>query len=269
MGGVGDAGDRWAQQLTAWAVPDHILGQAPADPWVLPVDLFRPREDDLVDTPSRARALEALPDPGIVLDVGCGAGRASLPLTPPAIRLVGVDRSEAMLEAFAEAAQARGLVHEECHGDWPAVAPLTPVADVAVCHHVAFNVPDLAAFAVALDAHAQARVVMEMTYRYPTSWLEPLWRHFWDLDRPTGPTAELARDVIVEAGLDARIEVWEDSSTPGLMTLDPAARVAFVRTRLCLPAGRDPEIAQALAEVPVDRPRRMATVWWDSDGREA
>lgn len=269
MGAVGDVGDRWADQLTAWAVPDHILEQAPADPWVLPVDLFRPREDDVVDTPSRARAVEALPDPGIVLDVGCGGGRASLALAPPAVRLVGVDRSEAMLGAFAEAAQARDLTHEECHGDWPAVAPLTPVADVAVCHHVVFNVSDLAAFAVALDGHAQARVVLEMTYRHPTSWLAPLWRRFWDLDRPTGPTAELARDVIVEAGLDARLEVWDDSSTRGLLNLDPAARVAFVRTRLCLPAERDPEIADALAEVPLDTTRQVATVWWDCDGREA
>jgi SAM-dependent methyltransferase len=266
---VADAAQRWAHHLAAWAVPDEILAGAPADPWVLPVDLFRPGEGEPADAPSRTRAVEALPDHGTVLDVGCGGGRASVALAPPAVRIIGVDRSEAMLGAFAEAAGERGVTHEECHGDWPAVAPLTPVADVVVCHHVAFNVADLAAFVVALDGHAQRRVVMELTYRHPTTWLAPLWRRFWDLERPDEPTAELARDVVAEAGPTAQLEMWEDVSTRGLLTLDPAARVAFVRTRLCLPAERDAEVAEALDDLPLSQSRQMATIWWDADGREA
>jgi SAM-dependent methyltransferase len=264
-----DAATRWQRALRAWAIPDHILEQAPADPWVLPVALFRPGTDDGAPTPSRTRAREALPDPGTVLDVGCGGGRASLALVPPAVRVVGVDRSEAMLGAFAEAADARGITHEECHGDWPAVAPLTPVADVVVCHHVAFNVPDLAAFAVALDGHAQRRVVVELTHRHPTAWLAPLWQRFWGVDRPTTPTAEDARDVVAEAGMDAQLEVWQDTSARGLLTLDPAHRVSFVRARLCLPPDRDREIARALDELPLGEPRQVATIWWDADDHEA
>ena len=67
---------------------------APESPWTFPVDLFASRADaaarQFEPTPSNLRALEALPEHGAVLDVGCGAGAASLPLAVRAGRLVGV-----------------------------------------------------------------------------------------------------------------------------------------------------------------------------------
>jgi release factor glutamine methyltransferase len=93
------AAETWAEALAAWAIPPDILAEAPEDPWAYPVGHFiRAAEESLVrDTPSLHRALEALPVGGKVLDVGCGAGAASLPLAAHASVLVGVDESEGML----------------------------------------------------------------------------------------------------------------------------------------------------------------------------
>ena len=139
---------------------------------------------------SRSRALEALPPDGSVLDIGCGGGRASLALVPFPGAVVGVDESADMLAAFAEAAEARGIAHDEVLGRWPDVADTVEAADVAVCHHVAYNVPDLGAFATALTNRARRRVVLELTELHPLVATAPLWKHFHGLDRPSGRRAD-------------------------------------------------------------------------------
>ena len=60
------------------------------------------------------------------LDVGCGGGRSSLPLVPPASELIGVDRSGAMLDEFVAAASTAGVARRTVHGGWPDVAGHTP-----------------------------------------------------------------------------------------------------------------------------------------------
>src|SRR5258708_5907311 len=87
------AAERWTQALAAWAFPAEILAAAPESPWGYPTRVFARRADDrpAAPTPSTERAWEALPEGGSVLDVGCGAGAASLPLATRARHLIGVD----------------------------------------------------------------------------------------------------------------------------------------------------------------------------------
>src|SRR3954451_18694865 len=188
---VGEAAQRWRDELEAWAIPDEILAAAPEPPWGFPVELFR-AEAEQVDTPSRDIALEALPDGGSVLDVGCGGGAASLALVPPAARVVGVDSTPPMLEEYGAAAERRAVAHAEVEGAWPDVSPAVGRVDVVVCHHVFYNVADLAPFATALTAAANRRVVVEMTATHPLTASAALWRHFHGIERPAGPSADLA-----------------------------------------------------------------------------
>ena len=130
---------RWAELLDGWIIPDEILFQAPEDPWAMtPAAMAPPLVPD--DTPSRRLAMESLPAGGSVLDVGCGAGAASLALVPPAGSIVGVDASTTMLDAFAAGCRARGVAYQAVLGEWPVAASLVGVAHVVVCHHVAYNV---------------------------------------------------------------------------------------------------------------------------------
>src|SRR6478752_7145999 len=114
-----------------------------------------------------AAATDLLGSGGTLLDVGCGGGRSSLPLGAAATAVVGVDVQDAMLEQFAAAAVRRGIAATTVAGRWPDVAPAVDPADVVVCHHVAYNVPDIAPFLAALDDHARRGVVVEVTAVHP------------------------------------------------------------------------------------------------------
>jgi SAM-dependent methyltransferase len=263
---------RWREQLDGWAIPEEILAAAPESPWGFPVGLFRARARRAGSgppTPSNREAARHLPPGGSVLDVGAGGGAASLPLAGTAGRLVGVDESPGMVASFLAAAEAAGVPAEGVEGRWPEVAGRVGPADVVVCHHVLYNVPDLAPFADALTGHARRRVVAELTERHPLVGLGPLWRRFWGLERPTGPGADDA--VAALAALDLEVDRldWENQDRFGFDDFDEL--VAFTRRRLCLPAGRDPEVAQALLEQgtrQVDgvwvsgQPRRVTTLSW-------
>ena len=263
---------RWREQLEGWAIPAEILAAAPESPWGFPVGLFRSRAHRAGSrpvTPSNLEAARHLPPGGSVLDVGAGGGAASLPLAGEAGRLVAVDESPEMVASFLAAAEAAGVPAEGVEGRWPEVAGRVGPADVVVCHHVLYNVADLAPFAAALTGHARRRVVAELTDRHPLAGLAPLWRRFHDLERPEGPGAGDAVAALAELGLDVDRRDWEHQDRFGFDDFDEL--VAFTRRRLCLPAGRDPEVAEALLEQgthQVDgvwvsgQPRRVTTLSW-------
>jgi len=252
------AAENWAAQLAAWAIPAEIMAQAPDSPWEFSPAFFRPPAEPTPDTPSRVRAREALPEGGTVLDVGCGGGAAGLALVPPAGRVTGFDQSQELLDLFVARAAELGVDHEAVQGDWPAGAGRVEAADVVVCHHVAYNIADLAPFAVALTDHARARVVMELGDRHPRFPANHLWVHFWNVERPTGPTAEDAVAVLVEAGIEPAVERAARQPRP----VDRAARVASMRKYLCLPAERDPEIDALLGDDAMPA-GEVVTLWWD------
>jgi hypothetical protein len=182
---------------------------------------------------------------------------------------VAVDESPEMLASFLAAAEAAGVAAEGVEGRWPEVAGRLGPADVVVCHHVLYNVADLAPFTSALTGHARRRVVAELTDRHPLAGLRPLWRRFHDLDRPTGPGADDAVAALTAIGLAVDRQDWESQERFGFDDFDEL--VAFTRRRLCLPASRDPEVAEALLSEgtrQVDgvwvsgQPRRVSTLSW-------
>lgn len=256
---TGTQAARWASELAEWAIPDHILAQAPEPPWYFPPEIFRgPISPD--DTPSRRKAREALPESGTVLDVGCGGGAAGLALVPRAGHVIGFDQSAELLDVLAEEATRLGVAHQAIHGFWPADEAQAPTADVVVSNHVVYNIGDLVGFARALTTHARHRVVVEMTDHHPRTRTNPLWRHFWNLERPEGPTAELALSVFAEAGIDCQFE--RSARTP-MRKLPRDQQVAFTRRGLCLGPDRDAEI-DAILPTAEDQPMgEVYTIYWD------
>lgn len=270
------AAEIWRSQLEAWAIPDEILAAAPETPYWFPVELFRRRAELAglrADTPTTLRALEALPQGGTVLDVGVGGGATSLPLVERASVIWGLDGSADLLAEFEAEARVARVQSHAILGRWPDDEAKAPVADIVVCGHVAYNVAELGPFAAALAAHMAYRVVMELTDRHPLAWMNDLWERFHGLTRPGGPTAHDAAAVLAEAGIESSAErrtFRDDPATGGFQRREDA--VGLVRRRLCLPAERDGEIADALGDRLGKRgdlwgvgpaERTIVTLWWD------
>jgi SAM-dependent methyltransferase len=270
-----NASERWGAALASWAIPDEIMSRAPESPWTFPPELFRSRVERATTgqpTPTTVRAAEALPRGGTVLDVGVGAGAASVRLSPQASRITGVDSSEAMVEEFLRAAAAADVEAIPVLGRWPDVADEVEPADVVVCAHVLYNVRDLEPFVRALDAHARRRVVIEITSTHPLAWMTDLWLRFHRLERPTEPTADDAEDALRDLGFDVRREDVDRPSGPGGFGRREDA-VALIRRRLCLTPDRDDEVAEALGTRLAQHEglwsagpntQRLVTMWWEA-----
>ncbi|PXY22346.1 class I SAM-dependent methyltransferase [Prauserella muralis] len=245
------ASEHWAEQLRAWRIPEPILAAAEDSPWVLPRHVFTRRADALVAEPEGASfpaAWRALARPGTVLDVGAGAGAASLPLAARATRITAVDSDAALLAEFAHRAARLGAEAVTVHGTWPDVAGETEPAHVVLCHHVVYNAPAITEFLTALTAHARRLVVVELAAAHPLTSLNDLWLRFHGLARPQGPTAEDAVAVLAELGITPTVERWRRERSGSAEHPDFGTLVDVTRRRLCLPRERAGEVAEALRE---------------------
>ncbi|WP_344413901.1 class I SAM-dependent methyltransferase [Pseudonocardia ailaonensis] len=251
---MGSAAERWAGLQSGRGIPPEILAQAPRSPWGHdPADFTAP--DVPADTPSRDAGLALLGVSGTVIDVGCGGGDAAFALVGPLTHATGVDEQEDMLELFETGADIRGLPARTVAGTWPEAAGEAGEADVVVSHHVLHNVVDLPPFLTALTEAANRGVVVEMLAEHPMAWLDPLWGRFHDLRRPEPATVDDAVAVLRELGLDPEVTTWDrERRHPH----DPV----WVTRRLCLPAEREPEVAEALRDVP-PRTAQAATLVWN------
>jgi SAM-dependent methyltransferase len=264
---------RWRSELEAWAIPEHITAAVSESPWVLPHKVFARRADRVAahpSGPSFRREWAALDPPGTVLDVGSGAGAASLPLLPRSTGLTAVDTDADMLALLGERATAAGVAATLIRGQWPDAAAEAGVSDVVTCHHVTYNVQAIAPFLIALTAASKRRVVVEMTGTHPLVTLNELWLRFHGLRRPEGPTAGDLLAILAGLGITAGHEYWR---RPGGADYESFAELTDVtRRRLCLPPERGADVAAALREsgVDPDHPvdlgtsgREVVTIWWE------
>jgi SAM-dependent methyltransferase len=263
---------RWQEDLAAWAIPEHITAAVSESPWVLPRQVFARRADRLAAAPvghSYEREWAALDPAGTVLDVGSGAGAASLPLLPRCTGLTAVDTDAEMLALLGERASRAGVDATLVPGQWPDAAAEAGTADLVCCHHVTYNVAQIEPFLRALTAAARRMVVLEMTATHPLTSLNDLWRTFHGLVRPDGPTADDLVAILAALGIEAGYVRW---NRPGGADYSSFAELTDVtRRRLCLPPGRASDVADALIEAGVDpeRPvdlgtsgREVLTIWW-------
>jgi SAM-dependent methyltransferase len=268
--------ERWRADLAAWAIPEHITAAVAESPWVLPRQVFARRADRVSATPSGPsyqRAWAALDPPGSVLDVGSGAGAASLPLLPRATSLTAVDTDGGMLEELSERSAAAGITARTVLGRWPEAAAEAGPADVVTCHHVFYNVPGIQPFVTTLTGSARRRVVAEMTAQHPLVSLNALWLRFHGLRRPVAPTAADLIQILDAMGLRPGHETWRRPGGRDYASF--AETVDVTRRRLCLPPERAAEVAAALAESGIDPEnpedlgssgRDVVTIWWDGSG---
>lgn len=264
---------QWRDGLAEWRIPPEILAAATESPWTAPAAIFASRARKQLAAPSGVSndvAAQALPitGGGVVLDVGAGAGAASLALRSRAAHITAVDEDADMLGAFAALAAESGVPATTVHGRWPDVYPQVHAADVVVCHHVLYNVAELEPFVAQLTAHARSRVVVEITPRHPAALLNPLWNKLHGIARPERPTATDAIALISALGLDPKWHAWQRPITQEGNSYEEL--IASTRRRLCLTPDRADDVDKALRELGAgpETPyvggsmRDLVTIWW-------
>jgi hypothetical protein len=112
-------------------------------------------------------------------------------------------------------------------------------------------------------------VVIEVPTHHPLTWMNPLWKQFHEVQRPTTPTAGDLVDILSAMRCEDLLAEYWQLPEPGLAESDNTesdnrvseARVALVTQRLCLPQERASEVAAALREVDDSR-RDLVTISW-------
>jgi precorrin-6B methylase 2 len=259
-----EAGQRWRRSLAGWAIPEPVLAAAPDDPFGIPAELFHPRFQACAGL-STSVARDALGPGGSVLDVGCAGGAASVRLVPPAESITGVDANLAMVQLFARVCRERSITGLPVAGRWPDIAGQVKPHDVAVSHHVAYNVGEIEDYLLSLNARARRRVVLEVTAIHPQATLNHLWQHLHGVQRPQTPTADDLVAVLRELGLAPHVEPTRRPVPPTPQPRD--LLVSFTRRRLCLDHTADPEIDRLLPADFTAPPPEAVCIWWDSDSR--
>lgn len=249
------AGDYWREQQKGWAIPEEIIAQAPESPWIHPAVVFQ-IPDVIAPSPSHDCANEV--NPQSLLDIGCGGGVAAYGSSAP--HVIGLDHQQEMLDMFKVNADKYQKTYETILGNWPEVSEKTPKADVVVAHHVAFNVQNIEEFILTMSQHAHKRCILEVPKFHPQTNVKGLWKHFWNIDRPSTPTADDLMPIFAELGIKAHIKHWV-GETRGLSNFDEDVKI--VRIRLCLPQSREEEVKQYLLQHPPSKTRELATIWWD------
>lgn len=267
----------WTRALAAWAIPAEVLDKAVDSPWVLPRQVFVRRADAQVTGPiGETHAAAVAEAPETVLDVGAAAGATSLPLVgrTPVRALTAVDADAELLAQFAVRAESFGVAAEVVCGRWPDVAEQVPVVDLVLCGNVLYNVAELEPFVRALTAHARRRVVAELAAAHPLTELNPLWRRFHGIDRPTGPTADDCVAALAELGISPTVRRWRRPPEAEHATF--AELVDVSRRRLCLPPDAEAEVETALIDLGVDPAvppdlgssgRELVTLAWPGGAR--
>lgn len=258
-----EAAGRWREAAARIAIPSRIRDTVTASPWTFRTATFAHRADEALgerdDTPSDAIARALLPVGGSLLDVGSGAGAASLRLVDVAGAITAVDQSADLLAAFAERAVPRCEDVRALRATWPDAVARVATVDVVVCHHVLHNTAEPAAFVAALRRRARVGVVVELTAAHPRDWLRPLWRDLHGWDAPAGTSAALLDDVLVEAGVPVvRRREWDRPA--GAHVGDDADHLAALSRQLSLPRERVDELAAALRRHPPPSSQRVVTL---------
>lgn len=255
---MGSAQQHWADQLAAWAIDPEILAAAPESPYGFPPGLFGTQSG--AEATHRAIRM-ALPEAGILLDIGCGGGAASIPVADQAGLLLAVDTSDRMLTEIAAAAAVAGVEVRTWYGSWADVAADVPSADVAVAANVVYNVADIGDFLTTMTAHARHRVVIELTDTHPWTSMAALWRHFHHQERPDGPTVDDFLAVVRELGYEPEVEIFDRVTV--WANAAPEVVLTFNRRRLCLPVEREAEVAESMRNIAPVPAMSASVVWWD------
>jgi SAM-dependent methyltransferase len=203
--------------------PGDLFAGLPPDHPLLVSDPRRPLGANL-----EVMASYVEPD-DVIVDVGGGAGRLSLPLALRCREVVNVDPSPAMGAGFAANVAGGGIANVRfINGDWP--LPDAPTGDLVLVNHVTYLTRDIVPFLAGVAAAARRRVLITVNSPPPPTMHRRLYHLLHGEEEALVPGhAELAA-VLWELGFLPDIRVLPEAT---VAPLPPAAdREAAVQLAL-------------------------------------
>lgn len=154
------AADRYAARLDAVTAQRARLPRDPAgsDRWETTAARFRQNPNRPLD-PNLAILAEYVRPDDVLLDIGGGAGRLSLPLALRCREVVNIDPSPAMAEQFKASADEANIANARVIGSgWPMPEPVQ--GDITLVANVTYFVRDIQPFIEGLVAASRRRVMI-------------------------------------------------------------------------------------------------------------
>ena len=164
----------------------------------------------------------------VVVDVGGGAGRFSLPLALRCREVVNVDPSVAMLAASESNARRADIANfRTVRSDWPAADP--PRGDVVLVNHVTYLTRDIVPFVRALVSAAARRVVVTVGHPPPPARNREIFQLVYDeASVPVPGHVELV-NVLWELGIQPDVRMLPD---PLMLPVPAPSREAAIENTL-------------------------------------
>ena len=208
-------GPQPSEDLFSGLPPDHML---------LKTDPRRPLEPNLEIVASYVE-----PD-DVIVDVGGGAGRYSLPLALRSREVVNVDPSAGMLAGFTANAARAGITNvRTVHADWLDADP--PRGTFALVNHVTYLTREIVPFIEKLEAAASRRVLLTVNSPPPPSMHRDVYPLIHGEIEEFIPGHIELMNVLWEMGIEPDLRMLPHSSvpTPCFPTREAAMQAAIGR----------------------------------------
>jgi SAM-dependent methyltransferase len=211
------AADRYAARVDAvLAQRTRVRGpEPPGDPFAgLPADHPIWRSDARRTFEPNLAIMASYVEPDdVIVDVGGGGGRYSLPLALHCREVVNVDPSPSMLAAFEENARRAEISNiRTMHASWPMDGP--PQGSLALVVHVTYLTRDIVPFVEGLEQAASRRAIIVVGSPPPPAKNPELFRMLFGEDSESVPGHVELLNVLWEMGIEPDVRMLPNPSTP-------------------------------------------------------
>ena len=220
--------------------------------------------------------LELTPEGGSVLDVGGGAGRFAIALAARrGAAVTVVDPSRSMLEQLeASMAEVEGANVRGMSAEWELAQ--VESADMVLCSHVVYGVPDIRPFLQKLHDHARRRVIVVSFVDSPQAGVAPLWEPVYGEARVNLPALPELMNVLWEMGIYPSVRMLTPTGPQVFESVEAAVEEVSGRLFIGSDVTRQQRLVEAIEgyleaadggyRIKGANAVRQGVVWWDAEG---